>query len=467
MPVAARATLWSAVCGTIQKGISFLTTPIFTRLLSTEEYGLYTAYNSWFQILAMITTFNLTYAVFNKGMSKYGEDRDGYMSSMMGTTTLITLGCFVVYLFFMKPINNFTELGTLITTLMFVELIFYPAISFWTLRQRYDFKYVSVVIVTLLMALSNAGIGVLAVWVAENKGIARVLSIIAVNLLFGIALYIVIFKRGRKFFSKEYARFAILFNIPLIPHYLSSYILDQSDRIMIQKMCGMEYVGIYGVAYSLGMVMKIFTSSVTQSLTPWEYRKLEEGKFKDIDRLTVGILLAASLTLVLFMTVAPEAMMIIGGRKYSEAIRIVPSITGSVFFMLAYSVFSNVEFYYDANKFTMVMSSFGAILNLILNYIFVQIYGYAAAGYTTLVCYIVFTVGHFYYSQMVAKKKTGRVVFSAKKIMLVSIFMATASGIMTLLYGYTIIRYAVLVAGICFAFIFRQRIRELLVQLKR
>lgn len=458
MPVAARATLWSAVCGTIQKGISFLTTPIFTRLLSTAEYGLYTAYISWFQIFAMICTFNLTYAVFNKGMSKYGNDRDGYMSSMMGTTTLITLGCFAVYLIFMRPINELTELGPLITTLMFVELIFYPAISFWTLRERYDFKYVAVVVVTLLMAFSNAGFGVLAVKLATNKGLARVLSVICVNLVFGVALYINIFRRGKKFFNKEYAKFAILFNVPLIPHYLSSYILDQSDRVMIQKISGLQYVGVYGVAYSLGMVMKIFTSSVSQSLTPWEYRKLEKGEFKDIDKQTTRILFMTAVFLILFMFIAPEGMLIVGGQKYYEAIYIVPSITATVFFMLAYNVFSNVEFYFDANKFTMVLSSIGAVLNIILNYIFIYLYGYVAAGYTTLVCYIVFTIGHFIYSQRVAKKKTGEAVFSSRNIFILSAAMTAASVVTTILYSYTAIRYTLLVIGIALVIVFRNRL---------
>lgn len=458
MSVVARATLWSAFCGTIQKGISFLTTPIFTRLLSTEEYGLYTAYISWFQIISMICTFNLTYAVFNKGMSKYGEDRDGYMSSMMGTTTLITLGCFVVYLIFMKPINKFTELGPLITTLMFVELIFYPAISFWTLRERYDFKYVPVVVVTLLMAFSNAGFGVLAVKLATNKGLARVLSVIAVNLVFSIVLYIIIFFRGKKFFNIEYAKFAILFNVPLIPHYLSSYILDQSDRVMIQKISGMQYVGIYGVAYSLGMVMKIFTTSVSQSLTPWEYRKLEKGEFKNIDQQTTKILFMTAVFLILFMFIAPEGMLIVGGQKYYEAIYIVPSITATVFFMLAYNVFSNVEFYFDANKFTMVLSSIGAILNIILNYIFIHLYGYVAAGYTTLVCYIVFTIGHFIYAQRVAKKMVGQAVFSSHKIFILSVAMTLASVVTTILYSYSAIRYTLLVIGIILVIVFRKRL---------
>ena len=45
--VVARATMWFMVCSLFQKGISFLTTPIFARLLSTEEFGIYNVFTTY------------------------------------------------------------------------------------------------------------------------------------------------------------------------------------------------------------------------------------------------------------------------------------------------------------------------------------------------------------------------------------------------------------------------------------
>lgn len=459
-PVTAKATLWFIFCGTLQKGMAFITTPIFTRLLTTEQYGQYTAYNSWLSIFTMITTFNLTYAVFNKGLSKYSEDKDGYTSAMMTTTSIITIACLGLYLVFHNQIDGLTELSTTVTVLMFVELLFYPSVSFWMLRQRYDFKYTSVVIVTLLMSLINAVAGIIAVVVSEDKGIARIMSCILVNIIFGAIIYVKIYKKGKKIFVWEYTKFAVIFNIPLIPHYLSTYILDQSDRIMIQKMCGMQYVGIYGVAYSLGMVMKIITSSVNQSLTPWEYRKLKEGDFRSINKQFVSIMAFVGVLLIVFMAVAPEAMRILASEKYYEAVYIVPSVTSAVFFMLAYGIFSNVEFYFDANKFTMVVSALGAITNVVLNFIFIRLYGYIMAGYTTLVCYIIFTAAHFIYAQYVAKQATGECVFEGKSILILSVIMGISSIVMTVLYHYTLIRYGVFIGLISISIISKDKIKK-------
>jgi len=120
MSVVAKATIWFMVCSVIQKGLSFITTPIFTRLMTQEQFGVYSVYVSWTQILTIFASFRLDYSVFNKGMSKYPEDRDGYASSMLGLTSLITGGMCVLYLVFQKQVNSFTEL------IFFKSLILFP-----------------------------------------------------------------------------------------------------------------------------------------------------------------------------------------------------------------------------------------------------------------------------------------------------------------------------------------------------
>ena len=51
MQLPAKAAIWFLICSFLQKGISVITTPIFTRLLTTAEYGQYNVFNSWFSIV--------------------------------------------------------------------------------------------------------------------------------------------------------------------------------------------------------------------------------------------------------------------------------------------------------------------------------------------------------------------------------------------------------------------------------
>ena len=234
IPIAAKASIWFIVCSVLQKCISMITLPIFTRLMSTEQYGQFNVYNSWLQIFTIFVTLRLNYAVFNKGMSKFKEDRDGYTSTMQTITFLLAAALFAVYLVFRKQVNALTELPTFVMVAIFLELLFTPAIDFWTIRKRYEYIYKPVVYRTLLMTGLNAALGVAAVLMTTEKGYARIISCVFVNLCFGVSLFVYNRRKAKTWFNKEYAKFAILFNIPLLMHYVSQYILDQFDRIMVQ-----------------------------------------------------------------------------------------------------------------------------------------------------------------------------------------------------------------------------------------
>lgn len=453
-----KATFAFFLCNIIQKCISLITTPIFARLLSPEQYGVYNTYISWLQILTIIVTFRLDYGIFNKGMSKYPEQKDEYTSTMQGITTILATFFLIVYLLFHNFINGITELSTFITLAMFMEVYASSAMSFWLIRQRYDFKYKIVVIVTISMAIINSGVGIIAVIMFNHSGVSRILSSVIVQCCFGYVIYIYNLKKGKKFINKEIARFAILFNIPLLPHYFASYILDQFDRIMIMKMVGYSAVGVYSIAYSSGFVLKIITNSLNNTIVPWQYRKLEDKEFEPISNCISSILFGITICLLGYMTLAPEVIRIFGGDNYYNAAHILPLVTASVFFIFLYELFANIEFYYDSNKFTMYIAVIGAILNIVLNYIFISKWGYSMAAYTTLFCYIYFCLSHYIYMNHVVKKNTGKQIFKFSKIFPYMFIIVVYSIIIRFIFDYLWLRYFIIFLLCAITVIFRKQI---------
>ena len=468
IPLPAKAALWFIFCSVLQKSISLLTTPIFTRLMSTTQYGQFNIYNSWLQIFTIITTLRLNYAVFNKGMSKYKDDRDSYTSTMQTLTFILTGVTFVIYLIFREQINAIIELPTFVMIAIFLELFVTPAIDFWTIRKRYEYIYKPVVTRTLLMILLNTVLGILAVVLADEKGYARILSCVLVNLIFGVILFTYNIKKSRKIFVWEYAKFALLFNIPLLLHYISQYILDQFDRIMIQKMVGFAAAGIYGVAYNAGMLMKIVTVNLNNAMVPWQYDKLEKRKFKDIDDTTfMMFILVAGLCLV-FTAFAPEIMMVLADEKYQEAVYAIPPVALGTFFLYVYTTFANVEFFFNQTKFTMFISMGGAALNIGLNYIGIKMFGYIAAAYTTLICYVVFSLAHYFYMCYGIKKALGLTkVFKTSRLLILFSVVLLSGLLVIAVYDKIIIRYAIMLVILVAAIIKRKTIISLLKSIKK
>ena len=84
---------------------------------------------------------------------------------------------------------------------------------------------------------------------------------------------------------------------------------------------------------------------------------------------------------------APEAIFILGGVEYQEAIYVIPPIVCSCYLIFVYSMFCTIEFYYEKTKAMTMVSVTGAILNYVTNTIFIRKFGYYAAGYTLSVVY--------------------------------------------------------------------------------
>ena len=467
LSIVAKATIWYMVCSVLQKGISVITTPIFTRLLTTEEYGLYSVYLSWENIFIIFTSLRLDYTVFNKGMSKYKNERDVYVASMQIITTILTGITLIIYLFFRYNINAFTELSTTIMLLIIMQCLFYPSYNFWMLRERYEYKYIKSVIVVLLLTVFNALIGIIAIKITDgNHGFIRILTNVMIYSIIGFVLYIINFKKGIKKARKEHIKFALLFNLPMIPHYLSMYVLHQLDRVMIQKMVGLVETGIYSVASSIGNVMTIISQSFINALTPWYYEKLEENKFEDVKRIYLPVIMSMLLIISIFLLIIPELMRLFVPIQYYEAIYIVPPIAASVVFQTMYSFFSIPEYYHDANKFSMFASIISAITNVITNYIFINLYGYLAAGFTTLFCNFLMAVCHYIYCNKVMKKKHMD-YFSFREICITSILTFLISISICFIYNYLVVRYVILIIILLVLFFNKKEILDLLFLMKK
>lgn len=462
LPAEAKATIWFLVCNILQNGISLLTIPIFTRLLTTEEYGVYSSYISWLNIFAIFTTFKLNYGVFNKGMTKFKNEKAEYTATMQTITSVLTLLFGVLYLLGRNTFNSWTELPTAIMILMIAELFFNPSISFWSLYQRYELKYKGAVIITLAMAVANPLLGIFAVFLSQERGIARILSCIIVDILFGVGLYIHNIRKSKVLFSPNIAKFALIFNLPLIPHYLAEYVLDQSDRIMIQKMCDNSDLGLYGIAYSTALVIKILVSSLNSTIIPWLYKSLEAGRKKEIKSIINLLCILMGSAIVLFILVIPEILLILAPPSYQEAVICIPPIAGSVFFVYLFGIYGNIEFYFNKNRFTMYVSSVSAVLNIILNYIFIQKYGYVAAAFTTLVCYMILVLMHAVFTEYVCKKEIKEMLLDEPFIWAISIVVSVISVVLTLIYNSFVVRYAILIIIVISMLTNRRKLKEVI-----
>lgn len=454
LSVQAKSAIWFTICSILQKGISFITNPIFTRLLTTEQYGTYSLYLSWLQILTIITSLYLYHGVFNNGMTKFDKDRDVYISSMQGLTLTINTFVFAIYLVAIDFWSGLLGLTPVFVFMMFIEMAVTPALHFWSGRERFEFRYRRLVALTLTKSVVNPILGIIMVLLSEERDVARVASVVVTEAFFCGSIMILQYIRGRKFVQLTYWKYALGLAIPLLPHYLSGMILNQGDRVMIDKMIGKSEVAYYSVAYSIGLLVQIFTRAINNSFTPWMYQKLKKSDYSGIQKTINFLLVIVAIMGVGIMMCSPEVVIIYGSKKYAGAVYVIPPVAASVYFIFLYNLLAIPQFYFERTRFLAASSFVAAALNIVLNYIFIKMYGFIAAGYTTLACYVIYSLGHYIVSRRVLRQcLNGIELYDKRFILVLSIIMIFVGIGCNLMFDLWVIRYALLVLLCIIAFV--------------
>lgn len=460
LPVQVRASLWFLICGFLQRGISVITTPIFTRILSTGEYGRFNVFNSWLGIISIFVSLNLYFGVYSQGLIKFDKERNVFSSSLQGLTlTSVTLWT-VVYIIFHTFWNNLFGLTTVQMLAMLCLIWTSSAFSLWSAEQRIYFKYRQLVATTLLVSITNPILGIFLVTYSTDKVTARILGMVLVNIVGYTWCFFVQMRAGKKFYSAKFWKYALGYNLPLIPHYLSQVVLNNSDRIMINDMVGDGAAGIYSLAYSLAMIMTIFNTALMDTLNPWIYQKIKDKKISDIAPvayLSLGIVAAVNLILIIL---APEAVRIFAPASYYEAIYCIPPVAMGVLFMYSYDLFAKFAFYYEKTKLIMLASIGGAALNIVLNYFGIKAFGYIAAAYTTLICYIFYDIFHYILMTKICNRYLDGVKpYNLKWLMLMYGAFLVCGFVMLFTYNYPVVRYNIIAVMVVVMIWQRNRIK--------
>ena len=461
MSVPVKAGIWFFICNVIQKGIGLITTPVFTRLMTTGQYGIYTAYQSWRDVLSILITFGMASSVYVKKMVDLDtqEEKNKLTCSLQGLATLTTIIGLAIYLLFRDFWNQILHLPTLAVLSIFVSVLFTTAFDFWAARARVNYKYRALVIVTLLVAVLKPVTAIIAMSGVTETAYARIYSVTGVEVLCFFAIYVINFASREKPYNGKYWKYAMLFVLPLIPHFLSQRILSQSDRLMIRSMVGESEAGIYGLANSVGGLLYIVVTSVDGVMAPWAYSNIKSNNYGQIRKISLYTIVGMAFISTGLIMVAPEVVSIFAPAEYHEAIWTLPPLIISTYFMLVYFYFIYFEYYFEETKKTMIATVSSAVLNIALNFYCIRAFGYIAAGYTTLVCYIAYTVFHYFAFKNTCKKNgIDKSPYNTKLFLLVSVlFSMVGLGTMAL-YNMPLIRYLLAGVIVIAAVVWREKI---------
>lgn len=438
-----KAGLWYTVCNFLFKGMAFITTPIFTRLLSKGEVGSFSNMTSWISILLVVTSMDLAQSVIRSKL-EHEDDIDCYTFSCLALTSLVTIACYGIVCLFPGFFSDFFQMDIKYIHMMFVYLLASPAYSMYITQQRAFYKYKSYVLMTAISMVASTGLSLALVLLMNDKLMGRFVGYYLPQITLGLTLYIFIFSRGKQV-KLEYWKYACVLCLPLVPHALSLHLLSSSDKIIITDICGAEYTAIYSVAYSCYHVVTILFDSMNKAWAPWLLESLHRKTYDEIKKNSKPYILAFAAMSTGVLLLAPEIILILGGRQYSDAIYCMPPLIASCLIQFIYTMYVNIEFY---NKKTFGVAGATVIatgVNIVLNLLLIPVWperGYVVAAYTTLTGYFILFVLHYY---MVKRLGMAYVYDTKYNLFIISAF-AVFAFMINVLYRFYLLRYVITLA---------------------
>lgn len=368
--------------------ISFLLLPLYTSKLSPAEYGTYD-----FLVTLSVFLLPVITMLMEESMFRFLIDAEDLKSKKRVITATIT----------------YTTIGTLLFTII-------AGIVMGIMKYEYTVVFLLFIISNVLIGLSNAlarGTGKIKLYSLSNFILGA--STIVLNVVFivsfklgvngllwsntianSVTALIVLMKLhlpqfiSKKDLSKKTMSEMLRYSIPLVPNNLSWIIISLSDRLMLTWMIGTEANGLFSIAYKFpniiytcyGFFSTAWKESAAKILKEDNKIQYYNSIYKDIKFFLKAIVLG-------LIAIMPFAFPLLVDSSYNEAYIYIPILVISIYYTNMSNFYGGI---FTAYKNTKIMGSttiVAAVLNVLINLIFIPKFGIFAAAFSTLISNVI------------------------------------------------------------------------------
>lgn len=372
----AKNTFYYLLAGTLPYVLSFFTLPIYTRYLTTEDYGILSLLLAFTGIIKPIISLQL-FAVLSKDFFLH-RSNDKELSSIFSTNFWATILLVFVFSFFI-----------LLTFLFFPQVLWagnkISPKAFCLAISSMMFMVVADVPLTflqsagrgktiLISSVTNTLVTILLTLILLVTFKMKVEGVLFAQLLGSVALltsYLVFCRSYICFvFSLLSFKRACHFGIPLIPHALGGYLFMYSDRLILEKYVSLGAIGLYSLSDKLASTLKFLINSANNALIPHFMDKATKDFPKAVEefqRITIRWGIGISLIYVALSLFSYDLLLLLTTPDFLGAFIFIPLLAGSYIFRGLYCFSSYPLFFYEKTKYIPIITVSSGVSNIALN----------------------------------------------------------------------------------------------------
>lgn len=379
----------------------------YTRIFSKAQYGVVTELYAWMVLLLIVLTYGM-----ETGFFRFAQNRENYKK--VYSTALFSL--FFTSALFLILVNVFIGPFSAILNYrnnhdyikMFAAILAidsFTAIPFARLRkENRPIVFSAIKIANVIITI--AAVLFLLLWapsIYENShGWFRevynpdygVGYVFLANLIGSAATLVMLipFIIDVKFvFERSTWTRMIQYSFPLLIAGLSGSINDALDKVILRRMIGeksgLETVGEYGAGYKIAVLMALFIQMFRFAAEPFFFERAKHDNAKETYAFVMKYFIIIMLVIYLGINLYISGIQLIIGRNFRDAIIVVPIVSMAYLF---YGIYINHSIWYKLNDLTrygIYITLIGAVITILINIIFIPVYGYMASAWAHVASY--------------------------------------------------------------------------------
>lgn len=442
------ASLGYMLGGILIKGIAFITTPIFSRLMTPEEFGVLNTYLSYEAIIAMIIGFQFA-SSFKSANIEFRSHDNGIQSYFSKIVQLLLLHSAIATVLinilapFLVDVTGINSI--LLWNLLVINCLGNALVTSYNSYVSLKYQYKKYLLLALLNACLNVVISLLLImtFMKGEKSLGRILGYVIPSGLIAVYIVFIAFTNAkpRTKLGVEQRKFAYKYCSSLIPVGFSEVMLGQFGRLTVVHNCGYASMGIYSLSYNVYSIIGIIRIAMDYVVGPYYFDKRQNKDDHTIRTTTRFYSNALAVITAGIMMLSSEIVRILGDIEYYNARKCAIPLVAASYFVFLCSMISQEEYYKKKIYLVSSVSIIAVIFNVILCVLIIPRYETMGAAFCTLISYLIFMISHC----LIVKSKLKCNVFPWKFILFDSVFVLGMMGIALIVVDKSLVRYMIVI----------------------
>ena len=387
------------------QGVAFLTTPIFTRILTPDDYGIIALYTSWSSILMVVLSLQTYGSIATARLKFSSEEIPSYLSSTLSISVIVYAFFFCVIIIFRSTFAILFKLDETLISILLLHSFASYVITFFVAYLDQHKKVIQSCLISVSSAICSIVLALIFVLHFENKVYGKIFGQAIPLGIFALVILFVIYVNGKCFWNHLYNKYCIFFTLPLVVHGLGHMVFTQADRILLERFQNESILGVYSVAYSLCSVLSVIFAAVNTAWTPFYYDYKKTNNDEAITEHSRRYIKLITMMFIGFILLSFDVFKLMAPEPYWSGLKVIPIFVASFYFSYLYHFPVGFEYYYEKTKLIPVATIIVAAINIVLDIVLIPRYAAFGAVFATMISQMLLFAFHFVLSRFVIKER--------------------------------------------------------------